>query len=300
MGEPIQFFNRYTGEVETEKVYGERSLRWTYETVAGKTALHLFVKRAVFSRWYGWRMDRPASRKRIEPFIEKFGLDADEFLDSVDSFPTFNAFFYRELKTDSRPIDPDPNRVVFPADGRHLAVERLDRMDRLFVKGQCLELETLLGSAELAGRFEGGSLILSRRCPVDYHRYHFSCDGRAGEPSLLNGPLYSVNPLALRQKIEILAENKRTRTVIETERLGTVVQMEIGATCVGSMVSRFSPGQPLAKGEEKGYFRFGGSSTITLFERGRVRLDTDLLDQSRLCRELYARMGDGMGTLVEG
>jgi phosphatidylserine decarboxylase len=57
-----------------------------------------------------------------------------------------------------------------------------------------------------------------------------------------------------------------------------------------------TPGQPVAKGAEKGMFRFGGSSTITIFEPGRVTLADDLLAHSAQCRELYARMGSPMAS----
>ena len=64
---------------------------------------------------------------------------------------------------------------------------------------------------------------------------------------------------------------------------------------LGSMEYTYAPGQLVAKGAEKGFFKFGGSSTITLFEKGRIRLADDLVGQSREYRELYARVGDAMG-----
>ncbi|MGI9472009.1 MAG: phosphatidylserine decarboxylase, partial [Rubripirellula sp.] len=133
---------------------------------------------------------------------------------------------------------------------------------------------------------------------VDYHRFHFPVDGCPGPASLLNGPLYSVNPIALCQNIQILARNKRTLTVIETEQCGRVLQLEIGATCVGGICQTFDPGSSVQKGDEKGYFRFGGSSTITIFPPGTVEFDQDLVHNSQQHRELYARVGDHMGTVI--
>jgi phosphatidylserine decarboxylase len=117
---PIQFFNRLTQSLETEAVYGEGPLRFVYENPLGQLALHALVNRAAFSKWYGSRMDSPTSVERIEPFIEKFGVDASEFADSVESYKSFNDFFYRKLKPSARPIDSAPSSLVFPADGRHL------------------------------------------------------------------------------------------------------------------------------------------------------------------------------------
>ena len=296
--EPVTFFNRLTGRLEQEAIYGEGFLRFAYENPLGRLAVAAFVRRAAFSAWYGRRMSTPASRARIAPFIAHYGLDPAEFADPPDSFASFNDFFSRRLAPGARPVDPDPDTVVFPADGRHLGFARADEIAGVFVKGQRFDLPALLGDASLAARYAAGSLVLSRLCPVDYHRFHFPCAGTPDAPRLIDGHLYSVNPIALRRRLAYLWENKRVLTTLRTERLGTVLLLEIGATNVGSIVQSMTPGQPVAKGDEKGYFRFGGSSTITIFEPGRVALAPDLLEHSAACRELYARMGSAMGRLT--
>ena len=291
----IQFFNRHTGRVETERIYGEGALRWIYGTLTGRIALHAVAKRAFFSRWYGWRMDRPASRAKIAPFIREFGVDVNEFADAPESFRTFNEFFYRKLKPGARPLAGDARTAVFPADGRHLGFQNVSELEGIFVKGEWFKLAELLRDHELAERFQRGAMVLSRLCPVDYHRYHFPVAGLATEPRVINGWLYSVSPIALRQNIRIFTENKRAVTRIESPEFGTVLMLEVGATNVGSFEYTFPPNGRVAKGAEKGYFKFGGSSTITLFEPGRIRLDADLLAHTAERRELYARMGDRLG-----
>ena len=292
--QPITFYNRYTSRLEQEAIYGEGPLRFAYENPAGRALLELIVKRAVFSHWYGWRMDRKASRARIAPFLAKYGLDAAEFADAVESFGSFNEFFYRKLKPAARPIAAEG--VVFPADGRHLGFQNVAEVPGVFVKGQQFDIPALLGDAALAARYREGTLVLSRLCPVDYHRFHFPCAGVPGAPRLINGPLYSVSPIALRRRLAYLWENKRVVTELVTPQFGTVLCLEIGATNVGSIVQSFTPGAAVEKGAEKGYFKFGGSSTITIFEPGRVKLAADLVAHSAEQRELYARMGDVMGT----
>ena len=294
--EPIQFFNRYTGVTETENVYGDRFLRWTYGNPLGQLSLHALVKRAAFSRWYGRRMDTPASRAKVAPFISKYKVNAEELADAPNSYRTFNEFFYRKLKPGARPIDPDPKAVVFPADGRHFGFQDVSQLEGIFVKGAVFDLRKLLADDELAARFHDGAMVLSRLCPVDYHRFHFPVAGTPGAPVLINGPLFSVNPIALRRNIHIFTENKRAVSRIQSDRFGLVAMLEVGATCVGSFDYTFTPGEHVGKGAEKGFFKFGGSSTITLFERGRIQLADDLLNCSRRGIELYARMGDRMGT----
>ena len=296
--EPIQIFNRYTGEVETEEIYGEPYMRWTYGTRLGKLALHALVKRALFARWYGWRMNRPVSARRIGAFIQRYKVNSEEFVDSPTSFKSFNEFFYRKLKPAARPIDPDPGSVVFPADGRHLGFQDISEIEAIFVKGQTFDLAALLKNADLARKFAKGSLVMSRLCPTDYHRFHFPVAGIPDKPQLINGPLYSVSPIALRQNMRYLSENRRVLCAIRTAAIGTVLMLEIGATNVGSIEYTFVPAQPVQKGAEKGYFKFGGSSMVTLFEPNAVQLATDLLQQSRQKRELYARVGDRMGVIA--
>jgi len=282
--------------METEQVYGEAFLKWAYGNPLGKLALHSFVKRPFFSKWYGNRMDDPKSKAKVLPFIDDYEMDANEFADSPESYATFNEFFYRKLKPEARPIaDTD---VVFPADGRHLGFEKASEMDGVFVKGQKWDVRKLLGDDELADLFMDGPLVLSRLCPVDYHRFHFPVAGTPSETLLINGPLFSVSPIALRQRLAYMWENKRTVTVIETENLGLVAMMEIGATCVGSIHQTYQTDKPIEKAAEKGYFAFGGSSTITLFQPGKIKLAADLLEHSANQTELFAKMGDAMGSAI--
>jgi phosphatidylserine decarboxylase len=239
-------------------------------------------------------MSTPASRARIAPFIEHYGLDPSEFAQAPDTFSSFNAFFSRTLSPDARPLAPTP--AVFPADGRHLGFAKASAINSVFVKGQSFDLAQLLDSDQLAARYADGALVLSRLCPVDYHRFHFPAAGTPGEPRLINGPLYSVSPIALRKNLSYLWQNKRVLTKLVTKDLGTILLLEIGATNVGSIQQTFTPGTPVEKGAEKGYFEFGGSSTMTLFEPGAIELAEDLLEYSSRQTELYARMGSALGS----
>lgn len=298
MNPPIRFFHRYTGRIEEESVYGEAWLRWAYGTPLGRVSLQLLAKRPFFSRWYGWRMSQPASAARVAPFIRTYRLDPAEFADPPERFASFNEFFHRRLRPGARPVDPDPDTVVFPADGRHLGFANLGASTAFFVKGQRFDLAAFLRDDALLRRYAGGAAVFSRLCPVDYHRFHFPVAGIPGPVRLVDGWLWSVNPIALRQRLAYLWENRRWSCEIQTPNLGFVLMTEIGATNVGSAVHTFAPGAPVEKGAEKGYFRFGGSAVLTLFEPGRVRLADDLLAQAAEGCELYAHVGDRMGRVA--
>lgn len=293
--EPIRYFNRHTGVLETEQVYGEGFLRWSYGNPLGAISLNAFVKRPFFSKWYGRQMSDPRSAGRVRPFISQYELNPQDFADAPESYRSFNEFFFRKLKPSARPIDLDERSVVFPADGRHLGFQKASEIEDVFVKGQKFNLPKLLGDDALAEKYADGALVLSRLCPVDYHRFHFPAAGIPSDTRVIEGPLFSVNPIALRKRLAYLWTNKRSVTPLETDHFGTVICMEIGATCVGTIQQTYTPRRRVEKGQEKGFFAFGGSSTLTLFEPGAVRLDEDLCHYSAQQTELYACMGSRMG-----
>lgn len=305
--EPIQYWHRTKRTVETEQIYGERWLRWIYETSLGRLALWLVVRRAFFSGYYGWRMNRRYSAIKILPFIVDYNLDVDEFAKSAFAFKTFNEFFFRALKREMRPITPGDEVAVLPADGRHLVFPDIDAAEGFYVKNAKFTLAELLGETPLPPEqqvltrcFAGGAMLISRLAPVDYHRFHFPVGGQAGEPRLINGWLYSVHPVALRRNLRYLVENRRMVTLVESPQFGTVAMVEIGATTVGRIRQMFVSGRNVAKGEEKGLFAFGGSCVICLFGRGRIQFDADLVDQSAVHRETYAKMGEHLGIAISG
>lgn len=290
----VEFFNRETGAKETEAIYGEGALRWVYETLLGKAALAALIRRAFFSEIYGRLASRPRSREKIAPFIEKFGLDPAEFAEPVSAFASFNDFFSRKLKADARPLaDSD---AVLPADGRHLAFPQADAGTMtIYAKGQAFDLKKLLGDDALARRYHGGAILCSRLCPTDYHRFHFPVAGTPSAPRLVRGFLYSVNPIALSRRIAYLWENKREIVEIDSPKFGKVTQVLIGATNVGTIRTTFTPGKFYEKGDELGYFRFGGSFVATLFEPGKIVFAEDLVKNSAAGLETYAKMGTSLG-----
>lgn len=297
MSEEIRYMHRYKGCMETEQVFGARWLRLIYASPLGHLPLWVAIKRAWFSKWYGRKMSTPESKFRIAPFIQEFNVDEEELAEPVSTHSCFNDFFIRKLKKDARPICLGPEKIAFPADGRHMGFQNVSETSSIFVKGQRFDLPSLFRSKELAKPYEKGTLVISRLCPTDYHRFHFPVDGVASKPTLINGPLYSVNPIALRKNISILWENKRYLNFSDSPKVGRVAQFLVGATCVGSVTLTAQLPCEVRKGEEFGYFSFGGSTVLTLFEENKVVLSDDLLEHSSQCIELYARMGDEMGEI---
>jgi len=291
----IKYIDRKTGQTCTEKVYGQMFLSLLYgdgffRELIAKALRPLSAKVPLLSQLYGYLQKRPESAKKVKPFIREFGVDEREFLET--DFRSFNDFFIRKLKAEARPIDRDESTICTPADGRYLVYPQFKEF---VVKGQEFSLGNFLRSTALANRFKEGSMAIVRLCPSDYHRFHFPCDGVASKADLVNGPLYSVNPLALKKRLAILAENKRMITEIETEEFGTILYVEIGATNVGSIRQTYVADSVVRKGQEKGYFEFGGSCIVLLFERGRVAFDQDLVENTKRGFETRVNFGESLG-----
>jgi len=295
MKDTIRYIERSTGKLELEKVFGEQAIRFLYNHSFGSRLNRFIARTPLISKAFGWWQKQFWTRRAVIPFIEAYDVDADEFLDSPNSYRSFNDFFIRKLKPESRPIDQNTESAVMPADGRYLFFQNIAHTEGYIVKGKKFSLQSLLGDEELANQYARGSMVIARLCPTDYHRFHFPVDCIPGAPKLVNGALYSVNPLALRKNINIFTENKRYITELDSKVFGKVLFIEVGATCVGSVHQTYTPDQPCKKGDEKGYFSFGGSSIIMLFEPNKIHFDDDLIKASQQRIEIRCLMGQSMG-----
>jgi phosphatidylserine decarboxylase len=296
----IEYIDRKSGKRCREEVYGDEYLKFLYGNSnashwVAPLILPLVATTSLFSRLYGFFQGLPVSKRKIAPFIEKFQVDTTEFQEDPSTFSSFNDFFTRKLKPEARPIDPSPDTAVIPADGRYLFYQNLDKADGFVVKGKKFDIKKLLHDNSLAKSYLHGSLVLARLCPSDYHRYHFPCDGIPQPSCSIDGYWYSVNPIAIKNRIEIFCENKRRYCVYDTERFGKVTIVEVGATCVGSIHETYTPLKPAFKGDEMGYFSFGGSSLILLFPKNTIEFDPDLVKASASHTEIRCLMGQSMG-----
>ena len=291
MADKIVYIDRATGEKIKEKVPGGGMLRFMYNRRVGKLSLNLLFKRKLFSAWMGLLMDTAYSRKYIKGFVKRHKMDLSDYLVPTGGFMSFNDFFYRKLKPGARPLGEG---LVSPADGRAVAFATIDEHTHFFIKGSEFDLRHFLDDEKLADQFKGGSMLIVRLAPVDYHRYHFPVAGIAGPSIPIKGWYYSVSPIALKGNLEIFLQNQREYCLIDTPDMGQVLMCEVAATSVGSMKQTYTTGK-IEKGQEKGYFAFGGSTVVLLMEKGKVKFDADLLENSKKGNELQLRMGERIG-----
>ena len=289
--DPIQYYERESGQLKTEKVAGEKWLVWLYYNPIGEATLWALAKRKLVSSVYGNMMDRSSSAKKINPFIEDFDIDMS--VAQKQEFNNFNDFFTRKLKDGARPVDTISNIVVSPADGKILAYADISNTD-FIIKGYRFNVSSFLDNPGLAQKYNDGALLIIRLAPVDYHRFHFPVSGNLSPNKKIDGDYYSVNPYALRKMAEIFCLNKREYTILSNPLFGDVVMAEVGATMVGSIIQTYK-GSSVNKGEEKGYFKFGGSTVVLLFEKNKIHIDKDLLINTAKGYETTVKMGERIG-----
>jgi phosphatidylserine decarboxylase len=232
----------------------------------------------------GKKFEDPASRSEIAKFIQFHQLDMTEVLEPLDAYRNFNEFFYRRLKPDARPCSaPDnPNIIVSPADCRSVVFNSISAATKIWIKGRDFSVKRLLADAypEDASRYENGALGIFRLAPQDYHRFHIPVDGIIRKPKPIAGEYYTVNPMAIRSALDVYGENVRVLVPIDSEVHGRVMVVCVGAMMVGSTIITRQEGDHVRRAEELGYFKFGGSTIVLLFEEGKMKFDDDLVDNS--------------------
>lgn len=195
---------------------------------------------------------------------------------------SFNAFFHREIKAEARPIaaPDDPKVVVSANDGSVYNIARkVKLLDRFWAKGQPYSLLDMLGGEEAAKPFVGGDVFQSFLSGANYHRWHAPVAGTVRHllvdaltftEAESAGPDPGAGILSLGYET---ATNTRGLVYIEADhkKLGTVVVMPIGITEISSVRFSVEQGQHVEKGDELGYFSYGGSTLAVVFQPGAIR-----------------------------
>lgn len=291
----IKYYNRKNKTYEIEKVAGEKVLKWTYTSPIGMKLLEAVIKKRMTSSLYGWYLDRRISKKKVNPFIRNFNIDMSITEKDIKEYSSFNDFFYRKLKPSARTITADPSSLISLGDGRVFAYENIDLDKLVQVKGFTYSLRELIKNDQIAEKYSNGICLILRLCPTDYHRFHFIDSGICESATKIKGAYYSVNPVALQKVQKLFCENKREWSTFHSDHFGDVLYIEVGATCVGSIIQTYTPQKRVKRGDEKGYFKFGGSTVILFFEPDKVKIDEDIVEQTQLGYESYVLLGEQIG-----
>ncbi len=294
----INVYHRKLKEIFQENVALEKLMTLSWENPIGFFITTQILAKKWISYLFGRYMDTALSRIHIQPFIKKMNVPLDE-METLD-YRSFNEFFFRKLKKTSRPLGEG---IISPSDGRVLVFPKIEEDSLFYVKWAPIPLKELFVhptddqvTSEMINLFRGGSAVVLRLCPTDYHRYHFPVEGIIKKQYEVDGLYYSVSPFALQKKVSIFQKNKRTITLIQSKEYGHVAMIEVGALFVGSIIQTFSSlKNSFSKGEEKGHFKFGGSCILLFFEGHKIVFDKDLQEKSAEGIETLVQMGESIG-----
>ncbi len=292
-GAPLLLVDRRTGALVEERVFGGLGLRRIYSGGPASRVLSRVMPHPWVSALYGRLQRTPRSRRKIARFVHDLGVDASEASLPLADYPSLDAFFTRRLRAGARPLDPSPDALVSPADGRALAF--VGGEAPLPVKGSTVTLRDLL---DRPVPFARAAVLIVRLAPADYHRFHAPCAGVLSAPRAVGGLLHSVHPIALAAGAPSFA-NRRHVSCLQSARLGELFLVEVGAMLVGE-IERTRAAGPVEKGDELGLFHFGGSTVVVVADAARVSLDVDLLGNSARGLETLVRMGERVAALGAG
>lgn len=270
----------------------ERLLRLLYQTAPGRMLLKPLTAPFI-SKAAGRLLSTRASCVLIKPFIRRNRIDMSLFEDIP--YRSYNEFFSRKIRPGKRPLSPDPLHLISPCDSK-LTVLPITPDAHFTLKHTPYTVASLLRDEKAASAYVGGYALIFRLTVDDYHRYCYPADAQREEDIRIAGVLHTVNPIA-NDHFPIYKENTREYCVLHTEAFGDLIMMEVGALLVGRIVNLPS-GSSVCRGEEKGYFQFGGSTIVLLAQAGKVQIDPDLLENTQNGFETVVRYGERIGVAV--
>lgn len=287
------------GKKVIEKTEAQALLAYIYTSFLGRV-IRLVIRSRIASWLFGKYQSSHWSRKKIDKFIQKHSIKMQDFIVPQEGYSSFNDFFCRSLVQGSRQIDPDPRAFLSPADAKCWAIQEITSQASFFVKQKEFSLFSLLQDQEQAKYYEGGSLLVLRLAPYDYHRFHAPVSGFFSGARSINGVLESVNPIVFKNNCMPLLENERQVIAVEAKDFNcNLLMIPVGAMFVGKI--KYTANLPgfLNKADEVGFFEFGGSSLVLLLPRGVLRVRADLAAYTARGFEVAVKMGESLGVFIE-
>lgn len=276
---------------KTKLVYDEKEslfLKILYSNVVGRCILKVFTLKW-FTNLGKLYMNSKLSKLKIKRFIKKNNINMEEYEEAT--YNSFDEFFTRRIKSNKRKLSENKNDLVSPCDSK-LSVYEITEDLTFNIKGSTYTVGELLQDQELANKYMGGYILVFRLCVDDYHHYYYIDNGKSLKSKYIKGKFHTVRPIA-HKYVKVFKENCREYNILDTENFGQIIQMEVGAMMVGKICNLDK--KEFKRGEEKGYFRFGGSTVALIFEKDKIELDKDILEKSKEDIEVKVQLFETIG-----
>ena len=259
-------------------------IKFLYTTIIGRSLLWITTSKT-YSNFNALYLKSRFSQHKIKTYMQKYQIDLNDY--EAKEYQSFNDFFIRRIKQEKRPIN---GGLIAIADA-NLTVYQINDDLTLPIKNTVYEVKDLINDEALAKKYAGGLCLVYRLSVEDYHHYVFLDDGVCNKPTKIKGVLHTVRPIAT-NKYSVYIQNSREYTILKTKNFGEVIQIEIGALLVGK-INNLSK-EKFIKGEEKGYFEFGGSTIVLLFKPGMIKLAKKFNHQDEIKVKVGERIGDAV------
>lgn len=268
-----------------EKEYGKKKLDFLYNTFLGRILLKLIFSRVWFSKLQAIYQNSKISKRKILPFILKYNVDMSVY--ENQSYNSFSDFFKRKRIIKNKTFE---NELIAIADSKLQAFSIQDNLE-LKIKQSIYSLNELIQDEQIVKKYKDGTCLIYRLSMDDYHRFMFLDDGDIINTKKIKGVLHTIRPIS--KRYNVFCQNSRQVTFLNTKNFGRVIQIEIGAMLVGKIVNYKK--RNFKRLEEKGYFDFGGSTIVQLFEKEKIKIDNDILIKSNEDIETKVEIGMKIG-----
>jgi phosphatidylserine decarboxylase len=263
-------------------------LKGLYSHVLGRSVLKVLTLPFI-THIGGVYMNSSLSKGKIHSFIKSNNIDMSQYEEK--EYQSYNDFFTRKIKENQRIIDNDIHHFISPADSK-LTYYKITNDLKLNIKDTVYSLTDLLEDQSLANHYNDGICLIFRLTVDDYHRYSYIDEGKTLSYKYIKGVFHTVNPIA-NDYYPIYKQNSRAYSLLETSNFGNIIFMEVGAMMVGRIFNHHK--ETFIKGEEKGYFEFGGSTIVLLIEKDKVVIDEDIIKNSLQNIETRVLLGEKIG-----
>lgn len=262
------------------KIQRDAIADWLFTSTLGQF-VNSVISRPIFSSLASRYLKSSWSCKKIESFKYEFGIDDSEFAEA--EYQSLNDYFIRKFKTQARSFSRNEWELSAPAEGYYLVSADAN----LPIKGISTTAKELLDSLPA---FETKQTIVVRLSPKEYHRLHFPFSGVIKSISPLDGKLYSINPVTLKHDQNLFIKNKRIALELQFDNQMKAYIILVGATYIGSIQLSAKAGDRFQKGDEFGYFEFGGSTAVILLDT-KLNFEEKILSYSEQGIETFAKLG---------
>ncbi|MEG2351393.1 MAG: phosphatidylserine decarboxylase [Bacilli bacterium] len=266
-----------------------KGLSFLYNTIIGRIMLKPMVSSKFISNTVAFVLNKKLSTIIIKPFINKVGINIDDY--EKNRYDSFNDFFTRKIKSEKRVINLQKSAFISPCDSK-VSCYKINNGLTVNIKNSKYSVASIISDKTIAKEYKNGYLLVFRLSVEDYHHYCFIDEGVIDKTYKISGKFHTVNPIVY-DKYQVFKENTREVTLISTKNFDKVIYVEVGALMVGKITNIKTRGD-FSKGEEKGYFEFGGS-TVVLLVKNLIQIDDLILNNTKKGKETCVKYGEKIG-----